>query len=47
MDKKNGSAITYTTGALENPAMSQYITDMLEGTRWAFSVRAAKYKVTD
>jgi ABC-type multidrug transport system ATPase subunit len=47
MDKTNGNAITYTTGALENPAMSQYITDVLEGTRWAFRVRDAKYKVTD
>ena len=47
MDKTNGNAITYTTGALENPALSQYITDVLEGTRWAFSVRDAKYKVTD
>jgi hypothetical protein len=47
MDKTNGNAITYTTGALENPAMSQYITDVLEGTRWAFSVRDAKYRVTD
>jgi hypothetical protein len=45
MDKENGNAITYTTGSLENPQMSQYITDVLEGTRWAFGVRGAKYEV--
>jgi len=47
MDKESGNAITYSTGALENPAMSQYITDVLEGTRWAFDVRDAKYKVSE
>jgi hypothetical protein len=46
MDKANGNAITYETGALENAAMSQYVTDVLEGTRWAFGVRDAKYSVT-
>lgn len=46
MDKANGNAITYETGALENPAMSKYVTDVLEGTRWAFGVRDAKYRVT-
>lgn len=45
MEKTKGNAITYTTGALENPAMSKYITDVLEGTRWAFDVRGAKYEV--
>jgi predicted metal-dependent phosphoesterase TrpH/energy-coupling factor transporter ATP-binding protein EcfA2 len=47
MDKENGNAVTYDTGALENPAMSQYVTDVLEGTRWAFGVRDAKYSVTN
>lgn len=46
MDKANGNAITYATGALENPAMGQYVTDVLEGTRWAFGVRDKKYGVT-
>ncbi len=46
MDKENGNAITYETGALENPAMGQYVTDVLEGTRWAFGVRDAKYSIT-
>jgi len=47
MDKTNNNTITYTTGSLENPAMSRYVTDVLEGTRWAFGVRDAKYKVGD
>lgn len=46
MDKTNGNAITYKTGSLENPAMGQYVTDVLEGTRWAFGVRDKKYEVT-
>ena len=45
MDKENENLITYTSGALENPKMSQYVTDVLEGTRWAFGVRGEKYKV--
>lgn len=46
MDKVNGNAIAYQTGALENPAMGQHVTDVLEGTRWAFGVRDEKYGVT-
>jgi ABC-type transport system involved in cytochrome bd biosynthesis fused ATPase/permease subunit len=45
MDKVSGNEITYTSGSLENPAMSTYMTDVLEGTRWAFEVRGAKYEV--
>ncbi|MGH7827883.1 MAG: TrlF family AAA-like ATPase [Candidatus Binatia bacterium] len=45
MDKANGNAITYTSGSLENPVMSKYVTDVLEGTRWAFDVRDSKYEV--
>ena len=45
MDKANGNAITYTSGALESPQMSKHVTDVLEGTRWAFDVRGEKYKV--
>lgn len=45
MDKENGNAIIYTSGSLENPAMSKYVTDVLEGTRWAFDVRGSKYQV--
>lgn len=47
MDKANGNAITYTSGSLENPTMSKYVTDVLEGTRWAFGVRGKKYEVGD
>lgn len=47
MDKTSGSSITYTTGSLENPAMSQCLTDVLEGTRWAFDVRDSKYRVSE
>ncbi len=47
MDKARGNAVTYTSGALENPVMSQYVTDVLEGTRWAFGVRRLKYGVCD
>ena len=45
MDKANGNAITYTSGSLENPNLSQRVTDVLEGTRWAFRVRDKKYEV--
>jgi len=45
MDKSNGNAITYVSGSLENPMMSTYVTDVLEGTRWAFGVRGSKYEV--
>lgn len=47
MDKTEGNAVTYVSGALENPAVTQYVTDVLEGTRWAFSVRDGKYRVGD
>ncbi len=47
MDKTTNNTITYITGSLENPAMSRYVTDVLEGTRWAFGVRGAKYEVGD
>lgn len=45
MDKSNGNNILYICGALENPAMSEYMTNVLEGTRWAFDIRDAKYEV--
>jgi hypothetical protein len=45
IDKTKGNMITYTTGSLENPDMIQFVTDVLEGTRWAFDVRGEKYKV--
>jgi hypothetical protein len=45
MDKANGNAITYVSGSLENPDMTKYVTDVLEGKRWAFKVRGQKYEV--
>jgi len=45
MKKDSGNEITYTSGALESPAMIEYVTDVLEGTRWAFRLRDKKYQV--
>jgi hypothetical protein len=45
MDKIHGDKITYTTGSLENPIIAEHVTDVLEGTRWAFDKRGAKYEV--
>lgn len=45
MDKMDGNAVTYTSGSLENPVISKHVTDVLEGTRWAFGVRSDKYDV--
>ncbi len=47
MKKVEGNEITYKSGSLENPEMSTFITDVLEGTRWAFNVRRDKYSVSD
>jgi len=45
MDKADKNVATYTTGSLENPGMFQYVTDVLEGTLWAFRGREKKYSV--
>lgn len=47
MDKPGGNRITYTTGAIENPTINHHIVDVLEGTRPAFDVRDAKYKLVE
>jgi energy-coupling factor transporter ATP-binding protein EcfA2 len=47
MDKPGRNRITYTTGAIENPAINRHIVDVLEGTRPAFDMRDAKYKLVD
>jgi hypothetical protein len=47
MNKIAGHEIVYKSGSLENPEMTGYVTDVLEGTRWAFDVRRAKYAVAD
>ena len=46
MDKTNNNTITYKTGSLENPNMNKSVTDVLEGTLWAFRVRDKKYSVS-
>jgi predicted ATPase len=43
MDKKNGNAITYETGAIESRGVNKALVDILEGTRPAFDNREAKY----
>jgi len=47
MDKSGGNRITYTTGAIENSVINHHIVDVLEGTRPAFDIRDAKYKLVD
>jgi len=46
MKKPEGNEIIYKSGSLENPDMSIFVTDVLEGTRWAFNVRRDKYAVS-
>jgi ABC-type lipoprotein export system ATPase subunit len=43
LDKVNKNKMTYTSGALENPAINRKVLDVLEGTRPAFDNRADKY----
>lgn len=45
MDKPGGNRISYTTGAIENPLINRHVVDVLEGTRPAFDMRDAKYKL--
>lgn len=45
LNKEDGNAIAYLTGALENPEISKFVTDVLEGTMWAFDIRGYKYAV--
>jgi hypothetical protein len=46
MDKQNDNSITYSSGALENPKICKYVTDVLEGTLWAFDVRGRIYQIS-
>ncbi|MBS1715562.1 MAG: hypothetical protein JST30_14635 [Armatimonadetes bacterium] len=46
-DILDGNAITYTTGSIENPTITQLILDVLEGTKPAFDLRDAKYNILD
>lgn len=47
IDKSNGNRVTYTSGAIEDPVITQLIVDVLEGTKPAFDLRDAKYEVLD
>jgi ABC-type lipoprotein export system ATPase subunit len=47
LEKDNKNKVTYTTGALENPVMTRLAIDVLEGTRKAFDVRDAKYRLDE
>ena len=44
IDKAHGNSITYTPGSIEDKEINKHIIDVLEGTRPAFGIRAAKYK---
>ena len=45
--KNKGNQITYTSGSIENPTITQLIVDVLEGTKPAFDLRDAKYEVLE
>lgn len=47
LDKTDGNRVTYTTGAIENPVITQLIVDVLEGTKPAFDLRDAKYEILE
>ena len=43
IDRKNGNAISYDSGAIENPKINKHLMDKLEGTKPAFQNRESKY----
>ena len=47
LDKTDGNRVIYSSGAIENPAITQLIVDVLEGTKPAFDLRDAKYKILE
>lgn len=47
LDKTSGNKVTYTTGSLENPVITQLIVDVLEGTKPAFDLRNSKYQILE
>jgi ABC-type lipoprotein export system ATPase subunit len=47
LDKVNDNAITYKSGAIENPEINKVIVDILEGTKPAFNNRTHKYYLND
>lgn len=46
-DKVGEDKITYTSGAIENPQITQLILDILEGTKPAFDLRDSKYDILE
>jgi energy-coupling factor transporter ATP-binding protein EcfA2 len=47
IDKTRGSQVVYTSGAIENPIITQLIVDVLEGTKPAFDLRDATYDILE
>ncbi len=47
IDKANGNRITYTSGSIEDPRITELIVNVLEGTKPAFDLRDAKYDVLE
>ncbi len=47
MDKTDRNRVVYTSGAIENPTITQLIVDVLEGTKPAFDLRDAKYEILE
>jgi hypothetical protein len=47
IDKVNGNRVTYVSGSIEDPTITQLIVNVLEGTKPAFDLRDAKYEVLD
>ena len=43
IDRKNGNAISYDSGAIENPKINKHLINKLEGTKPAFQNRESKY----
>jgi AAA domain, putative AbiEii toxin, Type IV TA system len=43
IDRGAGNRITYTTGSIENPEITPFVVDVLEGTMPAFQNRGSKY----
>jgi energy-coupling factor transporter ATP-binding protein EcfA2 len=47
LDKTEGNRVKYTAGGIEDPAITQLIVDVLEGTKPAFDLRDAKYEILE
>ena len=43
INRKNGNAISYDSGAIENPEINEHLINKLEGTKPAFENRESKY----